>query len=137
MGAPPHRFFCALVERVQLARLLILAEPMETAGGRSRLATQTSKEEDMLVLSRKPMERIHIGDSIVVTVVEIRGNKVRIGIEAPKDIHVLRGELHDRVSNPPGDSDASVVPTESLLSSDTRAWVVTSLLLAAAACWWS
>ncbi len=68
----------------------------------------------MLVLSRMPTECIHIGDRVVVTVVEIRGNKVRIGIEAPKDIHVLRGELQDRVSHPPvDDSDASVVSTES------------------------
>lgn len=51
----------------------------------------------MLVLSRKPMERIHIGDSVVVTVLEIRGNKARIGIDAPKEIHVLRGELQDQV----------------------------------------
>ena len=52
----------------------------------------------MLVLSRKPMERIHIGDSVVVTVLEVRGNKARIGIDAPKEIHVLRSELQDQVS---------------------------------------
>jgi carbon storage regulator len=49
----------------------------------------------MLVLSRKLTESIHIGDSVVVTVLEIRGNKVRLGIDAPKEIHVLRSELHD------------------------------------------
>jgi carbon storage regulator CsrA len=47
----------------------------------------------MLVLTRKLLERIHIGDSVVVTVLEIRGNKVRIGIDAPNDIAVLRAEL--------------------------------------------
>ena len=47
----------------------------------------------MLVLSRKLMERIQIGESIVVTVLEIRGNRVRIGIDAPRDIGVLRTEL--------------------------------------------
>ena len=47
----------------------------------------------MLVLSRKLMERIEIGDSVVVTVLEIRGNKVRVGIDAPTDIRVLRAEL--------------------------------------------
>ena len=47
----------------------------------------------MLVLSRKSTERIQIGDNVVVTVLEIRGNKVRIGIDAPKEIHVLRSEL--------------------------------------------
>jgi carbon storage regulator CsrA len=47
----------------------------------------------MLVLSRKSMERIQIGDNIAVTVLEIHGNKVRIGISAPREIRVLRSEL--------------------------------------------
>jgi carbon storage regulator CsrA len=67
----------------------------------------------MLVLSRK-MERIEIGDRVVVTVLEIRGNKVRIGIDAPKDIRVLRTELQDRSSDASGTgSRARVAPTES------------------------
>lgn len=55
----------------------------------------------MLVLSRKSTERIQIGDSVVVTVLEIKGNKVRIGIDAPKEIHVLRSELLDVISELP------------------------------------
>ena len=47
----------------------------------------------MLVLSRKESERIRLGDSIVVTVVRVAGDKVRLGIEAPADILVLREEL--------------------------------------------
>ncbi len=47
----------------------------------------------MLVLSRKESERICLGDSIVITVVRVAKDRVRIGIEAPSDIHVLRGEL--------------------------------------------
>jgi carbon storage regulator len=47
----------------------------------------------MLVLSRKLMERIQIGESVVITVLEIQGNKVRIGIDAPKEIDVWRAEL--------------------------------------------
>lgn len=47
----------------------------------------------MLVLSRKESERIKLGGSIVVTVVRISGDKVRLGIEAPADVHILRGEL--------------------------------------------
>jgi carbon storage regulator len=47
----------------------------------------------MLVLSRKEAQRIRLGDSIVITVVRIGGDKVRIGIEAPKDMLVLRDEL--------------------------------------------
>ncbi|MDG2206279.1 MAG: carbon storage regulator [Pirellulales bacterium] len=47
----------------------------------------------MLVLSRRESERIRVGDSIVVTVVRLGGDKVRIGIEAPDDMLVLRDEL--------------------------------------------
>ena len=49
----------------------------------------------MLVLSRKQNERIRVGDSVVVTVVRVSGDKVRIGIEAPADVSVLRDELDD------------------------------------------
>ena len=47
----------------------------------------------MLVLSRKESQRIRLGDSIVITVVRVTGDKVRIGIEAPRDMVVLRDEL--------------------------------------------
>ena len=47
----------------------------------------------MLVLSRRESERIRLGDSIVVTVVRVAGDKVRLGIEAPADVLVLREEL--------------------------------------------
>jgi carbon storage regulator len=47
----------------------------------------------MLVLSRRESERIKLGESIVVTVVKVAGDRVRLGIEAPSDVLVLRGEL--------------------------------------------
>lgn len=47
----------------------------------------------MLVLSRKETQRIRLGDSIVITIVKISGDKVRVGIEAPNDVLVLRDEL--------------------------------------------
>jgi carbon storage regulator len=47
----------------------------------------------MLVLSRKQSERIRVGNDIVVTVVRLSGDKVRLGIEAPSDMIVLRDEL--------------------------------------------
>ena len=47
----------------------------------------------MLVLSRKQNEKIIIGDCVTLTILKIRGKTVRIGIEAPRDIHVVRGEL--------------------------------------------
>ncbi len=49
----------------------------------------------MLVLSRRQSERIKLGDAIVVTVVRVAGDKVRLGIEAPDDMLVLRAELDD------------------------------------------
>ena len=50
----------------------------------------------MLVLSRKVGERILIGDNISVTIVRLTGNTVRVGIEAPTDIAVIRSELQGR-----------------------------------------
>ncbi len=49
----------------------------------------------MLVLSRRQNEQIVIDGSIVVTVVSLRGDKVRIGIEAPKDVQIDRSEVHE------------------------------------------
>jgi len=48
----------------------------------------------MLVLSRKKNESIVIDENIVITIVEIRGDKVRLGIEAPKEIPIHRSEVH-------------------------------------------
>lgn len=49
----------------------------------------------MLILTRKESERIYLGDDIVLTVVRIGGDKVRIGVEAPSDVRVLRLELSE------------------------------------------
>jgi len=49
----------------------------------------------MLVLSRKTDESIHVGDGIRITVVQVQGNRVKIGIEAPKSVRVFRSELVD------------------------------------------
>lgn len=58
----------------------------------------------MLVLSRKENERIRLGDSIVLTVVRVLGDKVRLGIEAPANMLVLREELDasNRTDGPRG-----------------------------------
>lgn len=48
----------------------------------------------MLVLSRKESEKIMLGDSIVLTIVRVSGDRVRLGIEAPSDMLILRKELH-------------------------------------------
>ncbi len=74
----------------------------------------------MLVLSRRETERVRLGDSIVLTIVRVSGDKVRLGIEAPADVLVLRDELQ-----PHGDtaSDAASpieTPVESLIESPQR-----------------
>ena len=51
----------------------------------------------MLVLTRKPGERLMIGDSIVLTVVEVKGDNIRIGIDAPREVKVYRGEIYDAI----------------------------------------
>ncbi len=52
----------------------------------------------MLVLTRRKNERIRIGESIFVTVVEVRGDKVRIGIDAPLEIPVHREEVYQAIA---------------------------------------
>ena len=47
----------------------------------------------MLVLTRKSQDSIRIGDNIIVTILRIKGNTVRIGVEAPDDVRIVRGEL--------------------------------------------
>ena len=54
----------------------------------------------MLVLTRKPGEKIHIGSGITITVVEVRGNKIRLGIDAPDDVPIFRAELAKFGSDP-------------------------------------
>ena len=55
------------------------------------------KERTMLVLSRKKNESIVINDDITIVVVEIRGDKVRLGVEAPKEVPVHRREVFDAI----------------------------------------
>lgn len=62
----------------------------------------------MLVLSRRPNESIVINDKIVITVIEIRGDKVRLGIEAPRDVPVHRSEVYAAIQNA---SEADAVPS--------------------------
>lgn len=51
----------------------------------------------MLILTRRLGEKLIIGDNIVITIIGVKGNQIRIGIEAPKDVAVNRSEIYDRV----------------------------------------
>ncbi len=73
----------------------------------------------MLVLSRKKNESIVINDDITIVVVEIRGDKVRLGIEAPKEVPVHRNEVYEAIrksaqtETPAAGSAAGEAPAES------------------------
>lgn len=60
----------------------------------------------MLVLSRQRDETIIIGDSIRITIVEVRGDKVRIGIDAPRDVTVHRQEVYDAIKREMDEADS-------------------------------
>jgi carbon storage regulator len=65
----------------------------------------------MLVLSRKVNEAIVVGGgSVVITIVEVRGNKVRVGIEASKDVVVDRAEIHARKTTHSKKMTSSISP---------------------------
>ena len=52
----------------------------------------------MLVLSRKQKQEINIGDNVVIEILQIKGNSVKVGIKAPIEVKVLRGELEENKS---------------------------------------
>jgi carbon storage regulator CsrA len=64
----------------------------------------------MLVLTRKASQQIQIGDGIVITILQVKGNTVRVGIEAPREVRVIRGELEQK--NEPADRDARTSEAE-------------------------
>ena len=65
----------------------------------------------MLVLTRKLMEKLYIGDDVCVTVVRLEGGQVRLGIDAPREVAVVRAELLDgREPTPLEDEKGQVIP---------------------------
>jgi carbon storage regulator CsrA len=54
----------------------------------------------MLVLTRKNQQQIQIGNNIVVTILQVKGQTVRVGIEAPREVRVVRGEIADKDEKP-------------------------------------
>ncbi len=57
----------------------------------------------MLVLSRKKDQKIMIGDDTVITITEIRGDKVRLGIEAPREVAIHRQEVYEAIQREHGE----------------------------------
>ncbi|GJL83939.1 MAG: hypothetical protein DHS20C01_35730 [marine bacterium B5-7] len=66
----------------------------------------------MLILTRRIGETLNIGDDVKVTVLGVRGNQVRIGINAPKDVPVHREEIYERIKAEEDDEDSGNHPIE-------------------------
>ena len=73
----------------------------------------------MLVLSRKLNQEITIGDNVTITVLKVKGNTVRLGIDAPRHIRVVRGELPQKSEDPT--AEVTVVFDDPKPSADTEA----------------
>jgi carbon storage regulator len=81
----------------------------------------------MLVLTRKPGQSIMIGDGVEVQVLSVAGEKVRLGITAPRDVSIFRNEVYDRIESETGgggdekgDSNAAVASALERLSSSRQ-----------------
>ena len=66
----------------------------------------------MLILSRKTNEKIMIGDDISISIIEVRGDQVRIGVDAPKSVKVFRREVFDAIKaeNEAAAQSAAILP---------------------------
>ncbi len=67
----------------------------------------------MLILSRKIDQKIRIGDDITLTIIEVRGDQVKIGVEAPKNVKVFRQEVFDEIQSE-NEAAAREIPAERL-----------------------
>lgn len=66
----------------------------------------------MLILTRRVGETLIIGDNIVITVLDVKGNQVRIGINAPKDVSIHREEIYNRIQQNTHEQNNSIEKTE-------------------------
>lgn len=68
----------------------------------------------MLVVTRRPGETIHVGPDVTITITEVHGQKVRVGVQAPRETMIWRGELDDAVRSR-AKEEAADAPSEDAL----------------------
>jgi carbon storage regulator CsrA len=76
-------------------------------GARDEAIYQSKGVFIMLVLTRKTQQQIQIGNNIVITILHVKGQAVRVGIEAPRDVRVIRSEINDKAGEPKQATDAA------------------------------
>jgi carbon storage regulator len=81
----------------------------------------------MLVLTRKPGQSIMIGDGVEVQVLSVAGEKVRLGITAPRDVSIFRHEVYDRIESESASESESSGPIDELEDEGTNAAVEDAL----------
>ena len=75
----------------------------------------------MLILTRKPGESLYIGDTVKVTIVEIKGNQIRVGIDAPSELRIYREEIYLQILEE-NKKAAETVPTGGELDQLSGVW---------------
>lgn len=73
----------------------------------------------MLVLTRRPGQSVYIGDDVKITLVEIKGSQVRVGIEAPSNVRIFREEIYQQIQE---ENRTAATHIETDLSSVAKAW---------------
>ena len=77
----------------------------------------------MLVLTRKPGQSVYIGDEVKITLMEIRGNQIRVGISAPSTVRIYREEIYLQIVDENKLAADSAPVTQGDLSSIAEAWL--------------
>lgn len=76
----------------------------------------------MLILTRKPGESLYIGDNVKITIVEVKGHQIRVGIEAPTELRIYREEIYLQILEENRKAAEAARGTESGLESLSEAW---------------
>lgn len=93
-------------------------------GGSGRIPSlsRNSHKGSMLVLTRKPGQSLYIGEDIKVTLQGIRGNQIRLGIEAPSSVRIYREEIYQQILEENQSAAVAVAETGADLGSIAMAW---------------